>query len=89
MSLIFIYMKRKQIPISLKVDLLDAIEKMASLQNRSRSNFIEAILTDAVSAKREEYRETRQLASLDRVERTRNTRPKKKKRDAVDDMPFE
>lgn len=79
-------MKRRQIPISLKVDLLDAIEKMAALQNRSRSNLIEAILTDAVPEKREEYRETRQLASLDKVERTRNTRPKKKKRDAVDDM---
>lgn len=82
-------MKRRQIPISLNVDLLDAIEKMAALQNRSRSNLIEAILTDAVSAKREEYRATRQLASLEKIERTRNTRPKKSKHDDIDNMPFD
>lgn len=82
-------MKRTQIPISVKPELLEAIEKMAEMQHRSRSNLIEAILTDAVTAKREEYRETRQLASLDRVERTRNTRPKKSKYDDVDNMPFD
>ena len=54
-------MKRKQIPVNLHVELLEAIENMAKIQKRTRSNMIEALLIDALTEKRQEYRETRQL----------------------------
>ena len=84
-------MKRKQIPVSLKVELLEAIERMAAMQRRTRSNMIEAILEDAVIEKRVEYRETRKLESLDRIERTRDTRPRKYRREyqEIEEMPLD
>ena len=83
-------MRRKQIPVNLRIELLDALETMADIQHRSRSNLIEAILEDAVKEKRVEYRETRQLASLDRIERTRDTRPRKYRKEyqEIEDMPL-
>ena len=67
-------MKRKQIPVNLHVELLEAIENMAKIQKRTRSNMIETLLGNAIAEKRVEYRETRKLESLDRIERTRDTR---------------
>ena len=67
-------MKRKQIPVNLHVELLEAIENMAKIQKRTRSNMIETLLENAIAEKRAEYRETRKLESLDRIERTRGTR---------------
>lgn len=87
-SIIVDYMRR-QIPVNLTEDLIDAIEKMAELQHRTRSNMIEALLIDALTEKRVEYRETRQLASLDRIKKTRDTRRKSCKKSPVDDMPFD
>lgn len=83
-------MRRKQIPVNLRAELVDALEKMADIQHRSRSNLIEAILEDAIKEKRVEYRDTRQLASLDKIERTRDTRPRKYRKDyqEVDNMPL-
>lgn len=83
-------MRRKQIPVNLRIELLDALETMADIQHRSRSNLIEAILEDAVKEKRVEFGETRQLASLDSIERTRDTRPRKYRKEFqdVEDMPL-
>ena len=39
---------RKQIPVNLTQEVIDAIEKMAALQHRTRSNMIEALLIDAL-----------------------------------------
>lgn len=82
---------RKQIPVNLTQELIDAIEKMAVLQHRTRSNMIEALLIDALTEKRVEYRETRQIASLDRIEKTRDTRRKSIKKDYqdIEDMPVD
>lgn len=71
---------RRQIPVNLKEELIDAIEKMADMQHRTRSNMIEALLIDALTEKRVEYRETRQIASIDNIERTRDTRRKSVKK---------
>lgn len=81
---------RRQIPVNLKEELIDAIEKMADMQHRTRSNMIEALLIDALTEKRVEYRETRQIASIDNIERTRDTRRKsvKKAYQEIEDMPF-
>lgn len=83
-------MKRIQVSVSIKKELRDSLKTMADIQNRPLSNMIEAILEDAVKEKRVEYRETRQLASLDKIERTRDTRPRKYRKEFqdVEDMPL-
>lgn len=84
-------MKRKQIPVNLHVELLEAIENMAKIQKRTRSNMIETLLENAIAEKRVEYRETRKLESLDRIERTRDTRPRKYRREyqEIEEMPLD
>lgn len=82
--------KRRQIPTNLTQELIDAIETMAAMQHRTRSNMIEALLIDAIGEKRVEYRDTRQLASLDRIAKTRDTRRKTARTayQEIEDMPL-
>lgn len=84
-------MKRITEKVNLLPQLRESLKTMADIQHRSLSNLIEAMLLDALESKRQEYRETRQISSLDNFERTRNTRPQGRinKVDDIDDMPFE